>query len=152
MFSSITNSILTILSILFLIWLIPSMVQWAFIDGVWSGASLKECRAAANVPALQAMAQALGISASLQVNDDHILVRTEGPVNAERLELLLSHPLESDRDFTVVLVQSLPGEYRGRLTAPVAERWQWALIDEGEQPWRLDGCITAADLSSGDGG
>ena len=62
MFSSITNSILTILSILFLIWLIPSMVQWAFIDGVWSGASLKECRAAANVPALQAMAQALGIS------------------------------------------------------------------------------------------
>ena len=97
-------------------------------------------------------ALALGISASLQVNDDQILVRTKGPVNAERLELLLSHPLESDRDFTVVLVQSLQGEYRGRLQSPVAARWHWALLNSGEPAWRLDGSISAADIldASGD--
>ncbi|MFO7854541.1 MAG: amino acid ABC transporter permease [Paracoccaceae bacterium] len=38
------NSLLTVLSILFLVWLVPQVVQWAFIDAVWFASSLSECR------------------------------------------------------------------------------------------------------------
>jgi len=97
-------------------------------------------------------AEALGISATLEVSGGEIVVRTTGPVQSQQLQLLLSHPLESDRDFKVMIVQSLPGEYRGRLQATVAPRWHWALIKDGEQAWRLDGSITAADLREASGG
>ncbi len=96
-------------------------------------------------------AQALGIGASLEVSDMEILVKTTGQVNSPQLKLLMSHPLESDRDFIVMLVQSLPGEYRGRLQAEIAPRWHWALINEGDNAWRLDGSISAADLREASG-
>jgi hypothetical protein len=87
-----------------------------------------------------------GISAKFDFTGGRVTVIVAGPVSAERLQLLLSHPLESDRDFKVMLVQSMPGEYRGRLQAEVAPRWHWALLNNGEQPWRLDGSVSAADL------
>ena len=96
-------------------------------------------------------AQDLGISANLQISGTEVLVKTSGPVHAERLELLLSHPLESDQDFTAVLIQSLPGEYRGRLPSPVATRWHWALLYTGDPAWRLDGSISAADINDANG-
>lgn len=94
-------------------------------------------------------ASELGISAELAITGETVVVNTHGPVTSEQLMLLLSHPLEADRDFEVALVQSLPGEYRGRLSAPVAQRWHWALLNEGDQPWRLDGSVTATDISGG---
>ncbi|RLQ21469.1 hypothetical protein DWB85_11945 [Seongchinamella sediminis] len=97
-------------------------------------------------------AEALGIGASLQVSGTEILVRTTGPVASPQLQLLLSHPLESDRDFQITVVQSVPGEYRGRLQASIAPRWHWALLNEAGQAWRLDGSITAADLRDASGG
>jgi uncharacterized protein len=97
-------------------------------------------------------AEALGISASLQVTDTDILVTTNGPVDAQQLELLLSHPLEADQDFRVMLVQSVPGEYRGRLSAAIAPRWHWALVYQGESPWRLDGSLAASDILKPNGG
>ena len=97
-------------------------------------------------------ARELGISATLRVEGQDVIVWTRGPVQDSRLQLQLSHPLESSRDFTVALVQSVPGEYRGRLNADVAPRWHWALLSEGERPWRLDGSIAAADLGGTGGG
>ncbi len=94
----------------------------------------------------------LGIVANLAITGDEVIVRTDGPVTAERLTLLLSHPLESNQDFQIVLVKSVPGEYRGRLSASVAERWHWALFDEGAQTWRLDGSITSDAFSAAGGG
>ena len=94
----------------------------------------------------------LGISATLQVDGQEVIVLTSGPVHDSRLQLQLSHPLESNRDFNVALVQSVPGEYRGRLSADIAPRWHWALLSEGERPWRLDGSITRSDLSANRGG
>ena len=44
LFSGWVNSILTIVAILLLVWLIPSIVQWALIDAVWDATSLKGCR------------------------------------------------------------------------------------------------------------
>lgn len=46
LFSSPLNAVLTLVSIAFVAWLVPPVVQWAFIDGVWAPAemSLKGCR------------------------------------------------------------------------------------------------------------
>lgn len=96
-------------------------------------------------------AEALGIGATLEISGMDILVRTTGPIESHQLQLLLSHPLESDRDFRVMLVQSLPGEYRGRLQASIAPHWHWALVNDDGQAWRLDGSITAADLREASG-
>lgn len=93
-------------------------------------------------------ANELGISAGLSISGNDIIVKTGGPVDASQLKLLLSHPLESDRDFEIFLVQSVPGEYRGKLSTNVAPRWHWALQLPGEEGWRLDGSVTAADFAS----
>ena len=97
-------------------------------------------------------AASLGVSAYLAFEGDQVVVTTEGPVTDAQLQLHLSHPLEADRDFTVTVVQSTPGEYRGRLVAGVGPRWHWALVSDGEPAWRLDGSISAGDIRAGNGG
>lgn len=93
----------------------------------------------------------LGISAQLFIKGENIIVKTAGTVDAAQLQLQLSHPLESDRDFDTVLIQSTAGEYRGRLQEAVAPRWHWALQLPGEQGWRVDGSVTESDFSTTSG-
>jgi hypothetical protein len=88
-----------------------------------------------------------GISARLQIDGDEVFVSLTGPESAQQLQLRLSHPLESDRDFTTPLIRSSHGEYRGNLQHPVAPRWHWTLELPTEDGWRLDGSVTAADFS-----
>ena len=90
-------------------------------------------------------ASAQGISASLQFDSGSVSVRLDGPVNSEELVLLLSHPLEADRDFTVTLDKASVGLYTGILEAPVAARWHWTLEAQDGAGWRLDGVVQAAD-------
>ena len=94
-------------------------------------------------------AEALGISAvpSFDGLDAQVTVTNAG--GAPQLSLRLSHPLEADRDFAIALVEASPGDYRGRLSQPVAERWHWILELPSDQGtgWRLDGSVTAANLS-----
>ncbi len=97
----------------------------------------------------QKRAEQLGLSSRLLIRGNDITVYTTGPVTAGQLKLLLSHPLESDRDFEIFLVQSVPGEYRGTLAAAVAPRWHWALQVPGDEGWRLDGSVTEADFAPG---
>ena len=44
LFSSVANGILTVLAILVIVWSLPALIQWAFIDAVWSADSLSQCR------------------------------------------------------------------------------------------------------------
>ncbi len=94
-------------------------------------------------------AESLGISAipSFDGLDAQVTVVSAG--GAPELSLRMSHPLEADRDFAITLVEASPGDYRGRLSHPVAERWHWTLELPSEQGkgWRLDGSVTAANLS-----
>ena len=83
---------------------------------------------------------------SININGDQVVVTLTGETSAHQLQLLLSHPLESDRDFEAVLIRSGPGEYRGRLQHAVAARWHWTLEDRGMAPWRLDGTLGSDDL------
>jgi len=90
----------------------------------------------------------LGITARLNFSGEHVTVHTTGKVDTDTLTLLLSHPLEADRDFTVALSRIAPGIYQGRLPAGVAPRWHWTLAPEGAGGWRLDGDIHARDIGN----
>ena len=43
LFSSTTNTVLTILGAVFLYWAIPPIVRWAFVDAVWTGDDREAC-------------------------------------------------------------------------------------------------------------
>ncbi len=92
--------------------------------------------------------KALGISALLNFSDQHVTVTTSGPVDAPRLNLLLSHPLEADRDFRVEPSRIAPGIYQAQLPAEIAPRWHWTLTLEQADGWRLDGDIEQRDLGN----
>jgi hypothetical protein len=92
-------------------------------------------------------AEERGITATLVFSDNTVMIHTTGPVLAASLHLLLSHPLESDRDFALELTPTGAGLYRGSLPAPIAPRWHWTLELPGDQGWRLDGSVEAADIN-----
>ncbi|HET7408678.1 MAG TPA: ABC transporter permease subunit [Paracoccaceae bacterium] len=45
LFSSPVNSILTLASLALIFWVVPGILEWAFLDAVWYAQSLDECRA-----------------------------------------------------------------------------------------------------------
>lgn len=92
--------------------------------------------------------QELGISATLRFADGYATVRIAGPVDAASLNLLLSHPLEADRDFSVNLARIAPGIYQALLPAAIAPRWHWTLTGEQPDRWRLDGDIASNDIGN----
>lgn len=91
-------------------------------------------------------AEQLGITAQLSFTTTAVAVQTLGPVAVPQLRLLMSHPLESDRDFAVILVRQDEGLYGGELPQPIAARWHWTLELAGDGGWRLDGSVQASDL------
>ena len=44
LFSSWVNGALTIASLAFIVWLVPSILEWALFNSVWNAGSLSECR------------------------------------------------------------------------------------------------------------
>lgn len=92
--------------------------------------------------------ESLGITAQLSFNADQVTVQVAGPVDAAFLALLLSHPLEADRDFELALKRIAPGAYQGTLTHAVAPRWHWTLELEESDGWRLDGSIASRDIGN----
>ena len=44
LFSSPLNIVLTVLSLGLIVWIVPPVFKWAFVDAVWSAGNLKECR------------------------------------------------------------------------------------------------------------
>jgi hypothetical protein len=94
----------------------------------------------------QARAAAAGLTASLLILDDRIQVRLYADVDgsevgaAEQLRLRLSHPLEADRDFTVLIERVAPQLFVGAMPALVEPNWHWTLEDT-DASWRLDGSL-----------
>ena len=91
-------------------------------------------------------AEELQLSAQLRFGDDWVTARITGPVADPALGLSLSHPLQARQDFTAALSRIGPGLYRGSLPHRVAPRWHWTLQSLGDDRWRLDGAIGAAEL------
>ncbi len=44
LFSSPLNTVLTLLSLALVFWMVPPIINWAFVNSVWSAGSLNECR------------------------------------------------------------------------------------------------------------
>jgi hypothetical protein len=91
-------------------------------------------------------AEQLGVSAALNFDNRTVSVTTAGPVEAPTLTLLLSHPLESDRDFELALERVGPGLYRGETNEIVSPRWHWTLELPEADGWRLDGSVEATNI------
>ena len=87
-------------------------------------------------------AQELNIQADLEFSASQVIARVSGEDMASSLRLLLSHPMEADRDLEILLSRVSAGEYRGQLPRELSQRWHWSLIHEGEPGWRLDGTLT----------
>lgn len=96
-------------------------------------------------------AEELGVSATLTFYGNRVDVRLAGPVTTPSLKLLLSHPLESDRDFEVALRRIDSGHYGGTLRETIQPRWHWTLKGGGTDAWRLDGSVVAADIGDAAG-
>jgi general L-amino acid transport system permease protein len=45
LFSSITNAVITLLAVAFLVWLVPPIIRWAFVNAVWTGSDRTACLA-----------------------------------------------------------------------------------------------------------
>ena len=50
LFSSLSNTILTVVAIGFLLWLLPPLFEWAILDSIWMADSRKECWTKMEVP------------------------------------------------------------------------------------------------------
>lgn len=90
----------------------------------------------------------LGISATLRFNADRVSVDMVGPIAETELQLLLSHPMEADRDFTVTLTRVSPNVYSGILAHAITPHWHWTLAPPEGQVWRLDGDVQAPDIDN----
>jgi len=91
-------------------------------------------------------AEALRLSAQLRFGEGWVTARVQGPVDDPALGLSLSHPMQASADFTAALARVGPGFYRGSLPHRVAPRWHWTLESLGDDRWRLDGAIEAAEI------
>ncbi len=92
-------------------------------------------------------ATALGIRASFLVFPERLTVNLTGPVTDSELTLQLSHPLEADQDFDVLLRRQDDGTYSALLKRRVAQRWHWKLQSQNDADWRLDGVFASHDLA-----
>ena len=45
LFSSITNSILTVLAAALIVWIVPPIIRWGLVDAVWTGSDRQACLA-----------------------------------------------------------------------------------------------------------
>ena len=87
-----------------------------------------------------------GMAAQFAIGVEEVAVRFTGPATHQVLTLRLSHPLEADRDFEVLLSREQGGLYRATLEQPIAPRWHWIIEAPHDSEWRLDGVLRATDF------
>lgn len=91
-------------------------------------------------------ARATGMAVQFEIDKSTVVARVNGPAYHQLLTLRLSHPLEADRDFEVMLSREAEGLYRARLERPIAPRWHWIVEAAHDSEWRLDGVLKPSDF------
>ena len=86
-------------------------------------------------------AKLLGLRARLGIDpqEQQLVVTTQGqllPAPAQ-LRAKFAHPVSADADFTVILTQIAPGQYRGSLLQKPRGRWTVEITDPASTAWRL---------------
>lgn len=89
----------------------------------------------------QQQATALGLSAEVSWHSSNrVVAHVTGDQDEHTLMLLLSHPLEADKDISVPLIRLSPGQYQGSATlTSTGHKWLWRLEPAQNPSWRLDG-------------
>jgi hypothetical protein len=87
----------------------------------------------------QNRADSLKLTARFSHEQRQLDIRIEGRIEAHQLRLLLSHAMESDRDFAVPVKLVAQGHYRVLLPQLIKGRWHWTLDEGVGSDWRLDG-------------
>lgn len=93
-------------------------------------------------------AEQQGITAALAFSDAEVTITLTGPVDASQLQLLLSHPHEADRDFTLMVSRVAAGAYQAALPHAIAPHWHWSVEPLQRDSWRLDGSVQTADFGN----
>jgi hypothetical protein len=92
-------------------------------------------------------AGALHISGLLEFSADRTQVRLRLVQDGDAppaLLLTLLHPTRAGMDQRILMVRTAPGEFSGKLRAPVAGRWLLMLEDDARS-WRVNGVWRTAD-------
>ena len=92
----------------------------------------------------QEAATSLGLGASVTLEGGGVLVVINQPIEEPHLALVLSHPLEADRDLEIQLQRVDARHYSAPLSALTPGRWHWILEQVGDSRWRLDGELRVA--------
>lgn len=90
----------------------------------------------------QQRAEHEGISASLVYSSGVVTATFTGTeIKAAQLDLLLSHPLEADRDVKLTLLRTAANTFQVNATVSGNTSWHWILQNRHEPIWRLDGSL-----------
>lgn len=107
-------------------------------DGIVAEDYYKQGLSVNRVIARDARAEALGIEADFQLNEEHTYVRVvlRGGSQPATVVLRLVHPTRAGEDQVATLKHVGGGVYEGRISPPGKGRWSMR-IEDGEGTWRL---------------
>ena len=94
-------------------------------------------------------AQRLGIDVNLQFTDEQVRVSTKNVAPSSKLKLLLAHPIEADKDFTLTLLPGPDGVFFATMPSRVSKAWHWSVSDDEPQTWLVSGVIDNKAFSNG---
>lgn len=117
---------------------ITLFIAWHSEDGLVADDYYKRGLAINRTLAREARAQALHLSASLQLDNDRVVVQLTGAPDAAPVMLRFVHPARADRDRAIALPASAQGRFEAALPALAPGRWGVVLEADA---WRLEGDI-----------
>lgn len=94
-------------------------------------------------------AKRLGITIALSVIDRQVQVSTTNVPPSTELTLLLAHPIEADKDFTLTLLPGPDGTFFATMPTPISESWHWSVSAVEPETWLVSGVIDKKALHNG---
>ena len=93
-------------------------------------------------------AQRLGIDISLSLTGEQVFLSTRNVAPSSELTLLLAHPMEADKDFTVTLLPGPDGVCFATLPTQVSHAWHWSVSGAEPEVWLVSGVIDEKAFSN----
>ena len=93
-------------------------------------------------------AQRLGIDITLSLTDEQVFLNTRNVAPSSELTLLLAHPMEADKDFTVTLLPGPDGVFFATLPTRVSHAWHWSVSGTEPEVWLVSGVIDEKAFSN----
>jgi hypothetical protein len=93
-------------------------------------------------------AQRLGIDITLSLTGEQVFLSTRNIAPSSELTLLLAHPMEADKDFTVTLLPGPDGVFFATLPTQVSHAWHWSVSGAEPEVWLVSGVIDEKAFSN----